>query len=131
MITINNFYEYFLLTDIIAWSVIGLLWYFFPARMLSANTKKMKYNSICLHMSRAFAVFIFVSVVPSYYALVNHDKALSKYTFMCKINLFLLLLLTMVYDNHRSTEWDEKQYKFGMLGLSLAIVNLGLGLYFV
>jgi len=131
MIKLNKPYEFFLLTDIVAWSIIGLLWYFYPERMLAANTKEMKYNSVCLHMSRAFAIFIIISVIPSYYALIKHDNSLAKYTFMCKINLLLFLLVTMVYDNYTSTEWNEKQYKFGMFGLSLAIINLSLGLYFV
>ena len=124
-------YEYFLFLDIVAWSVFGLLWYFYPARMLSANTNEGKFNSVSIHMTRAFAIFLFVSVIPSYYALLKHDKMLAKFTFMCKFNLFVFLLLTMIYDNYTSTQWDHKQYKFGMFGLTLAIVNVGLGRYFI
>ena len=128
---ITKTYEYFLFLDIVAWSVLGLLWYFYPSRILSANTNEEKFDSVCLHISRAFAIFLFVSVIPSYYALLKHDKMLAKFTFMCKFNLFIFLLLTMIYDNYTSTQWNHKQYKFGMLGLTLAIVNVGLGRYFI
>ena len=62
LITKNNLLRF----DAAIWIIFGLLWIFFPGCLLSMNTANMKYDSVHIHMTRAFGLFIIYTGIISY-----------------------------------------------------------------
>jgi len=116
----------------------GLLWIIFPTFLLSMNTINMQYDSVHIHMTRAFGLFIAYSGIISYnYFIKSHSKSINHIQndidnidnlFKIRIIISLILLIIMIYDNMNSNQWNYRHIRFGMIGLLISLIIPIMGL---
>jgi len=113
-----------LLLDALSSIIFGLLWYVYPSKLLSKNTKDIKYDSIDIHMTQTFGLYLLYSGIISAYIYHIKNKEVANVIFLAKIFINLILLLSQIHiSNQKDTQWDkEKHFSFGMTGLILSIV---------
>lgn len=113
-----------LLLDALSSIIFGLLWYAYPSNLLSKNTKDIKYDSIDIHMTQTFGLYLLYSGIISAYIYHIKNKEVANVIFLTRIFINLILLLSQIHiNNQKNTQWDkEKHFSFGMTGLILSIV---------
>jgi len=113
-----------LLLDALSSIIFGLLWYVYPSKLLSKNTKDIKYDSIDIHMTQTFGLYLLYSGIISAYIYHIKNKDVANVIFLAKIFINLILLLSQIHiSNQKDTQWDKKKhFSFGMTGLILSIV---------
>lgn len=117
LITKNNLLRF----DAAIWIIFGLLWIFFPGCLLSMNTANMKYDSVHIHMTRAFGLFIIYTGIISYCVSSKDEEQMDK-KMKLRLTFSLILLAIMIYDNYNSKLWNMKHVHFGMTGLILSML---------
>ena len=113
-----------LLLDAASALIFGLLWYAYPAKLLSKNTKNIQYDSIDIHMTQTFGLYLLYSGVISAYIYHIKNKEVANVIFLTKIFINLILLLSQIQiSKQKDTQWDKnKHFSFGMTGLILSMV---------
>ena len=113
-----------LLLDALSSIIFGLLWYVFPSKLLSKNTKDIEYDSIDIHMTQTFGLYLLYSGIISAYIYHIKNKEVANVIFLAKIFINLILLLNQIHiSNQKDTQWDKKKhFSSGMTGLILSIV---------
>ena len=113
-----------LLLDAASAIIFGLLWYTYPSALLSKNTKDIKYDSIDIHMTQTFGLYLLYSGIISAYIYHIKNKDVANVIFLGKIFINFILLLSQInISNQKDTQWDnEKHFSFGMTGLILSMV---------
>jgi hypothetical protein len=117
LITTNNLLRF----DAAIWIIFGILWIFFPTCLLSMNTVNMKYDSVHIHMTRAFGLFIIYTGIVSYCTSYTDENQMNR-TMQLRLTFSLILLAIMIYDNYHSKLWNMKHVHFGMTGLILSML---------
>ena len=99
-----------LLLDATSAIIFGLLWYVYPSKLLSKNTKDVKYDSIDIHMTQTFGLYLLYSGIISAYIYHIKNKEVANVIFLAKIFINLILLLNQInISNQKDTQWDKKK----------------------
>ena len=120
---------WYLYVDFLAYLIFGILWIFLPSQLLRINTVKKKFDSVELHMTRSFGIFLIYSSLLSLFAIMHFSKNSAMFAMSSRITLGLLLLAFMLTEQYsKNSDWDKKRHPlFGMVGLGITIVNAIVG----